>query len=72
MHRLGQINSLQIERKGFAFAVGIGGGVVTANDSNKDVPFDKAQGDISFPNFKLGWMVNERTAIMINFPGIIY
>ncbi|MEZ5044720.1 MAG: hypothetical protein R2828_32790 [Saprospiraceae bacterium] len=49
-----------IERKGFIFGVGIGGGVISMADSNDEVPFEEAQFGISLPNLKLGWMVNDQ------------
>ncbi len=61
-----------IQRKGFVFGVGLGGGVISISDSNQEVPFDEAQGGISLPNLKLGWMVNDRLAILATFPGLIY
>ncbi|RMG20438.1 MAG: hypothetical protein D6730_19900 [Bacteroidetes bacterium] len=61
-----------IERKGFVFGIGMGGGVVSMSDSYQEVAFEQAQGGISLPNLKLGWMVNERLAILATFPGMIY
>lgn len=66
-----QIND-GVERNGFVIGFGIGGGVISISDSNQEVPFDKAQGGISFPNLKVGWMVNDRTAVLATFQGLIY
>jgi hypothetical protein len=57
------INNSSIERKGFVFGIGIGGGAISIADSDAAVPFDKAQGGISLPNLKFGWMVNDQLAI---------
>jgi len=65
-------NNNTIERKGFVFGVGVGGGVVSISDSNQEVPFDEVQGGISLPNLKFGWMVNDRLAILATLPGMIY
>lgn len=64
--------SRSIERKGFLIGVGIGGGVISMSNSYQENPFDDAQGGISLPNLKLGWMVNDRLAVMATFPGMIY
>ncbi|MCG8330472.1 MAG: hypothetical protein MI974_22425 [Chitinophagales bacterium] len=66
------VENTGIQRKGFVIGLGIGGGVVSISDSNQEVPFDEAQGGISLPNLKLGWMVNERMAILATFPGMTY
>ena len=68
----GQVSDNTIERKGFVFGMGISAGVFSISDSDQEVAFDKAQGTISLPNFKLGWMVNDRLAILGSFPGMIY
>ena len=68
----GQNETNQIERKGFVIGFGIGGGVISISDSDQEVPFDKAQGGGSFPNLKLGWMVNDRLAILGMYSGMSY
>ena len=68
----GQNNGYTIERKGFVFGFGIGGGVISIADSNDEVPFDEAQFGISLPNLKFGWMLNDYLAILATFPGMIY
>ena len=50
----GQNENNPIERKGFVFGVGIGGGVISIADSNDEVPFNEAQFGISLPNLKIG------------------
>ncbi|MEO1214090.1 MAG: hypothetical protein AAFY45_11220 [Bacteroidota bacterium] len=67
----GQNKTKQIERKGFVIGFGIGAGVISTSDSDQEVPFDKAQGGGSFPNLKLGWMVNDRLAILGMYAGMI-
>lgn len=61
-----------IERKGFVVGVAVGGGVISMAHSNDEVQFDKAQSGLSLPNLKLGWMFNERLAILATFPGMTY
>jgi len=67
-----QNETTQMERKGFIIGFGIGGGVISISDSDQEVPFDKAQGGGSFPNLKLGWMVNDRLAILGLYSGMSY
>lgn len=61
-----------VERKGFVIGLGLSGGVISISDSDQEIPFDDAQGGFSLPNLKLGWMLNERLAILATFPGMIY
>lgn len=68
----GQNEPSQIERKGFVIGFGIGGGVISISNSDQEVPFDEAQGGGSFPNLKLGWMVNDRLAILGMYAGMGY
>lgn len=68
----GQDVDRPIERKGFVFGLGMSAGVFSISDSDQEVEFDKAQGSISLPNLKFGWMVNDRLAILGSFPGMIY
>ena len=68
----GQNETKQIERKGFAIGFGVGGGVISIADSDQAVPFDEAQTGGSFPNLKLGWMVNDRLAILGIYSGMSY
>lgn len=68
----GQNKTSQIERKGFVIGFGVGGGVISTSDSDQEVAFDNAQGGGSFPNLKLGWMVNDRLAILGMYAGMIY
>ncbi len=61
-----------IERKGFVIGFGVGGGVISIADSGQENPFDEASGGISLPNLKIGMMLNEKTALLATFPGMIY
>lgn len=61
---------IQIERSGFVFGFSAGAGVVSLSDN--EAGFDQAEGGITFPSLKLGWMVSERTAIVAVMPGMIY
>jgi len=67
-----QLTDNSIERKGFVFSIGASAGVVSISDSDQEVAFEKVQGGINLPNLKLGWMLNERLAILGTFPGVIY
>lgn len=68
----GQNETNQVERKGFVIGFGLGGGVISISDSDQEVPFDEAQAGGSFPNLKLGWMVNDRLAILGMYSGMGY
>jgi len=68
----GQNDTNNIERKGLVFGFGIGGGVISIADSDQEVPFDEAQGGGTFPNLKLGWMINERLAVLALYSGMSY
>jgi hypothetical protein len=68
----GQETNSMIERQGFVIGFGIGGGVISISDSDQEVPFDEAQGGGSFPNLKVGWMVNDRLAILGMYAGMSY
>ena len=61
-----------VEREGFVIGVGLRGGVVSITDSNQEIPFEEAQGGFSLPNLKIGFMLNERMALLATFPGMIY
>lgn len=62
----------QIERKGFVIGFNVGSGFINISDDYGDVPFETTQGVFSFPNLKLGWMLNERTALLASFQGAMY
>jgi len=62
----------QIERSGFVIGFNVGSGFINVSDDYGDVPFETTQGSFSFPNLKLGWMLNERTALLASFQGAIY
>ncbi|MDF1695780.1 MAG: hypothetical protein P1U56_08120 [Saprospiraceae bacterium] len=69
---VGQETNQSFERKGFVIGFNVGGGVSSISDSHGEVPFDEVQGGISLPNLKIGWMLNERAALLASFPGILY
>ena len=60
------------KRDGFIFEFGIGGGVISIEDSEGIQTFDKSQGAISFPELKFGYMLNDNLAITASIPGMIY
>ncbi len=68
----GQYTTNSVEREGFVFGFSIGGGAISIADSDQENPFDEAQGAISLPNLKFGWMLNDRLALMATFHGLIY
>ncbi len=57
-----------IERNGFVFGVGTGGGVLTLNTN------DTIQTTFSatLPNIKVGYMINQKVALLALFPGATY
>lgn len=66
-----QSNS-NVKRDGFIFEFALGGGIISIEDSQGIQTFDKAQGGISFPELKLGYMLNDNLAIALALPGMIY
>ncbi len=68
----GQNAGSGVQREGFVIGFGIGGGVISLADSQLETDFDEVQGAFSLPNLKIGWMLNERTALLATFPGMIY
>jgi len=56
-------------RKGFTIGASAGIGVLHFTEGMDD---KSTQGDISLPNLKMGWFLNERTAIYLNSVGQIY
>lgn len=60
------------QRDGFLFEVSLGGGIISVEDSDGAQSFDKVQTGISFPEFKLGYMLNDRLALTASMPGMIY
>jgi hypothetical protein len=59
-------------RDGFIFEFGLGGGVISIEDSEGLQTFDKSQGAISFPELKFGYMFNDKLALTLSMPGNIY
>lgn len=62
----------KVRRDGFVIGFGVGVGAGSISESNQEVPFDEGQFVFTLPNLKLGWMVNERLAILGTFHGMIY
>lgn len=60
------------QRSGFIFGFGLGGGIISVEDSEGIQTFDKSQGAISFPELKFGYMLNDRLAITASMSGMIY
>tara|TARA_R110002072_G_scaffold95197_27_gene209939 strand:- start:12180 stop:12785 length:606 start_codon:yes stop_codon:yes gene_type:complete len=60
------------KREGFIFEFSLGGGVIGVENSEGIQTFNKAQGAISFPELKFGYMLNDNLAITASMPGMIY
>ncbi|MCB0382772.1 MAG: hypothetical protein KDD05_05580 [Psychroserpens sp.] len=60
------------KRDGFIFEFSLGGGVISIEDSKGIQTFDTAQGAISFPELKFGYMLNDKLALTASMPGMIY
>ncbi|MFL0351977.1 hypothetical protein [Xanthomarina sp. GH4-25] len=65
-------NETTYQRDGFIFEIGLGGGVISLEDSEGIQTFDKSQGAFSFPELKFGFMLNDKLAITASMPGNIY
>lgn len=59
-------------RDGFMFEFGLGGGVISVEDSGGLQNFNDTQGGGTFPELKFGYMLNDHMAITISAPGMIY
>lgn len=59
-------------RDGFMFEFGLGGGIISIKDSAGPQRFDDTQGGGTFPELKFGYMLNDRLAITVSAPGMIY
>tara|TARA_R110002073_G_scaffold72537_1_gene177275 strand:- start:264651 stop:265268 length:618 start_codon:yes stop_codon:yes gene_type:complete len=60
------------QRAGFIIEFVLGGGVISVEDSAGIQTFDESQGAFSFPDLKIGYMLNEKLAITVSMPGNIY
>ena len=60
------------KRDGFMIEFGLGGGIISIEDNAGPQGFDDAQGGGTFPELKLGYMLNNRLAITVSAPGMIY
>lgn len=59
-------------RDGFIFEFSIGGGIITLEDSFNNQSISDTQGAFSFPDLKFGYMLNEKLAVTLSVPGMIY
>mgnify|MGYP005667910751 CR=1 FL=1 len=59
-------------RDGFVIGFGIGGGVLHLADTRNEITINNTQGGFSFPNLKIGFMINERLAFLVTTKGMIY
>ena len=66
------MNKSTYQREGFMFEFGLGGGLISIEDSQSLQTFDKSQRAISFPEIKVGYLLNDKLAITITLPGMIY
>jgi hypothetical protein len=57
-----------IERKGFVFGAGIGGGALTLNTNDTIQTAFSA----TLPNIKIGYMINRRVSLLALLPGATY
>lgn len=60
------------QRDGFIIEFSVGGGSISVEDSTGMQTFDKSQGAFTFPDVKLGYMLNDNLAVTISVPGMIY
>jgi len=60
------------KRDGFMFEFGLGGGIISIEDSAGAQRFDDSQGGGTFPELKFGYMLNDRLAVTLSAPGMIY
>lgn len=65
-------NEISSPRQGFMMELGLGGGVISIEDSEGVQTFDEAQGAISFPELKFGYFLKEDLAVTVAMPGMIY
>ncbi len=64
--------SSAFKREGFMFEFSVGGGVISFEDTVGNQSFDDTQGAFIFPDLKFGYMLNERLALTLSVPGMIY
>lgn len=67
-----QQSQTTIERKGLLIGIGLGAGAISIDDSSSGEHFDEGQFGFSFPDLKIGYFLNQRTAILLNTTGMIY
>lgn len=59
-------------RQGFMFEFSLGAGVISIEDSVGLQSFDDSQGAFTFPDFKFGYLLNDKLALTVSMPGMIY
>lgn len=59
-------------REGFIFEFAVGGGIISVEDSEGVQTFNEAQGAMSFPELKFGYMIHDKLAVTASLPGNIY
>ncbi|MFY0713014.1 hypothetical protein J1D01_05005 [Seonamhaeicola sp. NFXS20] len=59
-------------RQGFMFEFSLGAGVISLEDSAGLQSFDDSQGAFTFPDFKFGYLLNDKLALTVSMPGMIY
>lgn len=60
------------QRDGFIIEFSVGGGLISIEDSAGIQTFDQSQSAFTFPDLKLGYMLNENLAVTVSMPGMIY
>lgn len=61
--------SFEVQRSGFIFGTAFGASSLQLNTNNLS---KETQYSISFPNFKIGSMISNRSAVLVYLPGSIY
>jgi len=69
---MGQSTNNEIYRKGFVIGAAIGGGSISIATGSNENLLDKSETNLSLPNLKLGWMLNQKMAVMLQVPGMLY
>ena len=59
-------------RDGFMFEFGLGGGIISIEGGAGPERLDDTQGGGTFPELKFGYMLNDRLAVTLSAPGMIY
>jgi hypothetical protein len=70
MQAFAQDNQPEPNRNGFVIGVSAGAGYLSIEGDAAPETFE--DGDISFPNLKIGWMLTPNTALLLSMPGMAY